>query len=271
MRINANTVCLIECGQEKRAGKRYFISREPQHYLFVVSYSRMLLRVNQKQYHMQPFTFIVIPFETPELILETKNITAYRYLHISCTEEYLQKFSEHNLSFSEMHTLAQPLAAEEIWKLLQQSVYSSKIHHAPETGQYALHLLLYLFMEGSDGTVTRASEVPYYNKLTALRRKIYSSPAQSWYIQDICNYLGISRPYFHKIYLSAFGTTCTQDVIASRIACAKKLLETTDHAVSIISQQCGFDTDVYFMRQFKRHVGMTPTMYRRIYGQSSIS
>ena len=81
--------------------------------------------------------------------------------------------------------------------------------------------------------------------------------------------MGISRPYFHKIYLAAFGTTCTQDVIQSRIACSKRLLETTEDPIAVVSQQSGFETDVYFMRQFKRHVGMTPTAYRRIYRQSA--
>ncbi len=267
MLIHANTVCLIDCGQEKHTNIKHFISEASNHYLVIISSNRMFVRVNRKQYYMQPFTFMIVPFYTGELTLELRNITTYRYLHLYCTEEYLQKFSEHHVSFLEVYTLAQPLIFEELWKLLQQYIYPSKIHHTLETAQYALHLLLSLFMEGSDGTISRAIEVPHYHKLTSLRRKIYHSPAQHWNIQDICDNLGISKPYFHKLYLLAFGTTCTQDVIASRIAYAKKLLETTDNTVTVIAQQCGFETDIYFMRQFKRHIGITPTTYRRICGQ----
>lgn len=270
MLIHANTVSLIDCGQEKYAGIKHFISEESQHYLMIISSNRMLLRVNKKQYYMSPFTFMIIPFYTRELALETRSLITYRYLHLYCTEEYLQKFSEHHVSFWKVYTLAQPLVFEEIWKLLQQVIQPAKLCHTQETGQYALHLLLCLFMESSDGTISRASEIPHYHKLTILRRKIYRFPAQNWSIQDICDNLGISKPYFHRLYLLAFGTTCTQDVIASRIAHAKKLLATTDDTVYVIALQCGFDTDVYFMRQFKRHVGMTPTTYRRICGQSSM-
>ncbi|MDE7093289.1 MAG: AraC family transcriptional regulator [Oscillospiraceae bacterium] len=269
MLIHADSVDLIDCGQEKTVKKR-FISEELNHYLIILSNSRMLVRLNKKQYYMPPFTFMIVPFQTKELFLQLRNITIYRYLHLHCTEEYLQKFSKHHLNFSEVYTLAQPLVFEELWKLLQESIYSSKICHATETGQYTLHLLLCLLMEGSNGTVTPASEVPHYNKLTFLRSRIYRFPAQNWSIQEICDNLGISKPYFHKIYLLAFGTTCTQDVITSRIACAKKLLTTTNHTITVISQKCGFETDVYFMRQFKRRVGMTPTTYRHVCEQSSI-
>jgi AraC-like DNA-binding protein len=132
-------------------------------------------------------------------------------------------------------------------------------------------LLLCLLFEGTDGAATKAVEVPHYNKLTQLRHDIYQYPAESWFIQDICDNLGISRPYFHKLYVAAFGTTCTQDVIASRISYSKELLEETEESISFISQQCGFESDVYFMRKFKQHVGMTPTAYRRIYKKSTVT
>ena len=81
--------------------------------------------------------------------------------------------------------------------------------------------------------------------------------------------LGISRTYFHKLYVMAFGTTCLQDVVASRIAFAKMLLEITDHPISDIAQKCGFDNEVYFMRLFRRRVGITPTAYRRVVRQEN--
>jgi len=101
-------------------------------------------------------------------------------------------------------------------------------------------------------------------QLAALRAEIYQHPEEDWSIQEICERLCISRPYFHRIYQAAFDVTCTQDVIDSRILRAKQLLETTEEPIADISALCGFETDVYFMRQFKRHVGMTPTVYRRM-------
>ena len=265
--INTGEICLLDCGQQACASTQQFERQGEQNYLLVMCGVRTILRIDEKQYYMQPFTFVLLPFVESQIVVESQGMTAYRYLHLQMKEAFQKKLFNNGLTPRETHTLAQPLAIEEVWKLLLPAM-NADTPSKKEMGIHALRLLMCLLEEASDGTITRAAEVPHYDKLTALRHEIYKHPEKDWFIQDICNTLGISRPYFHKIYLAAFGTTCTQDVIASRIACSKRLLETTDKAINVVSQQSGFETDVYFMRQFKKHVGMTPTAYRRIYRQS---
>ncbi|MEE5992491.1 MAG: AraC family transcriptional regulator [Oscillospiraceae bacterium] len=265
--INTGEICLLECGQQAHAGTQQFSRKGEQDCLLVMCGVRTILRIDEKQCYMQPFTFVLLPFTEEQIVVDSQGLTAYRYLHLQISEPFMKRMLDSGLTFRETHTLAQPLAVEEVWKLLLPAM-EAETEAGKEIGVHSLRLLMCLLEQASDGTVTRAAEVPHYDKLTALRHEIYQKPEKDWFIQDICNNLGISRPYFHKIYLAAFGTTCTQDVIASRIACSKKLLETTDKAINVVSQQSGFETDVYFMRQFKKHVGMTPTAYRRIYRQT---
>lgn len=266
--ITTPDIRLTAFGERWQAGVEHLHAAEEKQHLLIMSGVRSILRINDRQYYMQPFTFLLHPVEDGGITVESQGATAYRYMVFTLSEAYLEKFRVLGMTTRETHTLAKPLAVEEIWKLLVP-VVEGKQNRNNDLGVHALELLVCLLLEASDGTVARAAEVPHYDKLTALRRQIYEHPEENWFIQDICDDLGISRPYFHKIYLSAFGTTCTQDVIASRIACSKRLLETTDEAITTISQLSGFETDVYFMRQFKRHVGMTPTAYRRINRQSA--
>lgn len=266
--IRTPDIILSEVGQQTQAGVCRLEAGKYGKFLLLMSGTRTIMRINDRQYYLQPFTFLFHPIENGVITVETQGTVAYRYLVLDISEAYQQKFRSMGMNVKETHTLANPLAVEEIWKIILPVMERNSAKN-PDLGVHALELLLCLLLEASDGTVTRAAEVPHYDKLTALRHKIYLHPEESWFIQDICDELGISRPYFHKIYQAAFGTTCTQDVIASRIACSKKLLETTDDAIASVSQQSGFETDVYFMRQFKRHVGMTPTAYRRIYRQSA--
>jgi len=260
--IITKEISLLDCGQQAKNGNREFSARKDKNYLLLMSGIRTVLKIQEKQYYMQPFTFLLYPLEET-LRIETQETAFYRYMQLRITDSYFKKIQEAGMSLYEVHTLAQPLAVEEIWKILLPFMEKDNLCSL-EMGEHALKLLMCLLMEASDGTVSKAAEIPHYDKLTALRHKIYANPSDSWYIQDICDDLGISRPYFHKLYLSAFGTTCTQDVIASRIAYSKKLLSATDKPIAAVSQQCGFETDVYFMRQFKRHVGMTPTAFRRV-------
>ena len=107
-------------------------------------------------------------------------------------------------------------------------------------------------------------DVPRYSELKAVREAIYDDPVNRWSADVISEDMGISRPYFHRLYHEAFGVTCRQDIIESRLIYAAELLRTTDMSVSEVAEKCGYDSDAYFMRQFKQHKGCTPTEYRRI-------
>jgi AraC-like DNA-binding protein len=79
----------------------------------------------------------------------------------------------------------------------------------------------------------------------------------------MCEDMQISRTYFHRLYFEAFGVTFRQDIIESRLIHASELLKNTDLSVTAISETCGYDSESYFMRQFKQHKGCTPSEYRR--------
>jgi AraC-like DNA-binding protein len=79
----------------------------------------------------------------------------------------------------------------------------------------------------------------------------------------MCDEMRISRTYFHRLWFAAFGVTCRQDVIESRLLRAAELLKNTDKSVYEIAVDCGYDSESYFMRQFKKHKNCTPSEFRR--------
>lgn len=118
-------------------------------------------------------------------------------------------------------------------------------------------------MCSTEPTPQPVRDVPMYHRFKALREEIYDDPMRPWSVDELCAELDISRTYFHRIYLSAFGVTFLQDVIESRLVYAEELLSETELSVSAVAEQCGYDSDSYFMRQFKQHRGCTPTEFRR--------
>lgn len=112
-------------------------------------------------------------------------------------------------------------------------------------------------------TESEKNHIPKYPALQNLRRHIYDNPMIDWSVSVVCRKLSISKTYFHRLYTEAFGTTFTQDVIESRLLYATQLLAGTELSVSEIAEKCGYESDSYFMRQFKKHRGCTPTEYRR--------
>lgn len=108
-----------------------------------------------------------------------------------------------------------------------------------------------------------SQSVPKYSALKRLRESIYSEPMRERTVDEMCAELGVGRTYFHRIYLSAFGVTCRQDIIESRLIYAENLLLNTRLSVSAVAEKCGYESDSYFMRQFRQHRGCTPTEFRR--------
>lgn len=106
-------------------------------------------------------------------------------------------------------------------------------------------------------------EISHIDELKALRESVYESPMSQWMAMECANDMGISRAYFHRLYFSAFGVTFLHDIIESRLMYASELLETTELSVNTIAEKCGYESDSYFMRQFKKYRGCTPTEYRK--------
>lgn len=104
--------------------------------------------------------------------------------------------------------------------------------------------------------------IAHLTKLKRLRENIYEEPVRQWSASECAAEIGISREYFHRLYLSAFGVTFLHDTIESRLMYASELLETTNLSITAIAEKCGYDSDSYFMRQFKKHRGCTPTQFR---------
>lgn len=102
----------------------------------------------------------------------------------------------------------------------------------------------------------------FSNKLISLRNEIYTNPAKDWKINDISNDLSISVSYLQHQYKLLFNNSIKKDVTLSRIEYSKYLLFNTDYTITSISQMCGYENDVHFMRTFKKEIGLTPTKYR---------
>jgi len=74
----------------------------------------------------------------------------------------------------------------------------------------------------------------------------------------------MSEPTFSKYFKAATGTTFSSMVKKLRIAYARRLLDTTDHAVAQVAAMSGYNNMANFNRQFLAEVGITPSAYRRL-------
>lgn len=81
-------------------------------------------------------------------------------------------------------------------------------------------------------------------------------------IKDIAKKAGISMYYMMHTFKKATGTTITEYKTSIKIACAKKLLISSDKSILEISQECGFGSSSYFSKVFMQSENVSPSEYR---------
>ncbi len=127
----------------------------------------------------------------------------------------------------------------------------------------SINLLLRLLMAKLGGTDEKSEHMSvHHSALSALRAEIYRNPSRKCRISDFAAQVSLSPSHFQALYKAEFGVSCYDDVITARIEMAKYYLLNTAFSVSRISELCGYENDVHFIRQFKSRVGMTAGEYR---------
>ena len=105
--------------------------------------------------------------------------------------------------------------------------------------------------------------IDYKEQIYRLRRNLISQPQKDWDIDAAAYDIGISRSHLQRRYKQIFGVTVKDDIISARIKRAMQLLTNTDMRIQEIAEQCGYNNESHFMRQFKEKCGMTAIQYRK--------
>ena len=81
---------------------------------------------------------------------------------------------------------------------------------------------------------------------------------------QICNQFFISKNTAYQLFHDEFDTTVNDFIIAKRLKRARELLKShPDLNVTEIASRCGFHDYNYFIRLFKKQIGITPLQLRK--------
>ncbi|WP_158606905.1 helix-turn-helix domain-containing protein [Paenibacillus ginsengarvi] len=89
------------------------------------------------------------------------------------------------------------------------------------------------------------------------------------YLNELCKLVNMSPYYFSRFFKKSMGVTLTEHITASRIRLAKKMLLNSDDTVVEIAGKTGFCDIQYFGKVFKRETGLSPSLYKKSYRQTS--
>lgn len=88
-------------------------------------------------------------------------------------------------------------------------------------------------------------------------------------VEDLAKDACMSPGHFIRLFKEELGCTPTQFLIDRKIMKAKLMLASESIMMKEIAYRLGYEDVSYFTRLFKKHVGITPSLYRQTYNSTS--
>jgi transcriptional regulator GlxA family with amidase domain len=111
--------------------------------------------------------------------------------------------------------------------------------------------------------------MPLARHLLRARDLVDSRYAEPLDLEALARAAHVSPRHFSRSFRETFGETPHRYLITRRIERARHLLRTTDMQVAKVCLAVGFNSVGSFTTTFRRHVGLSPTEYRRESGGPS--
>lgn len=142
----------------------------------------------------------------------------------------------------------------------QENIYSSSMI------DYALSLLM---MEITQELLNKSYTLPSpIIHITEWIRANYYLPLTVKELADEFNY---NADYLSTLFKKSTGQSITQFINKVRIDTSKTLLVNFDISIKEIAYSCGFQDEKYYMKTFKKQVGMTPSQYKKAFEKKYIN
>jgi transcriptional regulator GlxA family with amidase domain len=89
-----------------------------------------------------------------------------------------------------------------------------------------------------------------------------SRPTEPWETAELADLVNLSASRLRHLFKQETGTTPARYLKTIRLSRAATLLRTTFMSIKEIAMSVGLTTASYFVREFRKSYGMTPTEFR---------
>lgn len=244
-----------------------FFQNHPQGigcYLLLLIKTPAFCKLNKKKFEIKANSFLLISPTTPCSYGPTKDIYTDDWLFFGIDEDEKSTFEKLKIPFDKPIFLGNIDELSQLIHFIAFEHYSSDFHHT-EIEKHYIQIFLYKISRMIQSENIHSTELfaTKNDKITYLRTKIYAEPGYFLTVDDMADFVNLSRSRFQHLYKENFGINVKSDLIQARIEYCKKLLETTPFTISEIASKTGYKSEYSLMRQFKETTGQTPSEFRK--------
>jgi iron complex transport system substrate-binding protein len=100
------------------------------------------------------------------------------------------------------------------------------------------------------------------SKISLVKSYLEQNYDKEIWIDELARQMGYSTPHFINKFKAYYGITPKAFLSQIKVLKAKELLLSTDKLSREIAYTLGFVDELYFIRFFKKHTGLTPKRFR---------
>ncbi|MBO7741920.1 MAG: helix-turn-helix transcriptional regulator [Victivallales bacterium] len=128
---------------------------------------------------------------------------------------------------------------------------------------FAVAKLEYLLLQLQNQESNEETGSYHYREFNDLRRNVVLTPEKNWDFTIEAAKMNISPKHFRRLFRGFFGMPPLQFLLHQRVLKACGILMTSLEPVKSIGYACGFPSEFYFSRIFKKYMKVSPENYRR--------
>lgn len=257
-----------DMGRQMHHDRRFEILREngvsddgKSDFLFLYFYSSCFVELDGEIIHVEPPAAIIFDVDFRQHYYAEDDEYVDDFVHF-WFDESRSFVDDINLPLNQVIFLKENYIVSELLQKMYEE-FISENRNREMSLEYIFRLILLKISDLSKQENVWKKNERYGEMLAEIRSQIYLNPVYNWSAAECAAKQGLSISYFQKIYKKNFGCTFGQDVMTGRLEQAKHLLLTSNYSVKEIALRCGYNSETFFMKQFKRKLGVTPSQYRK--------
>ncbi len=261
-----NDLFLTRCGiQECEAGYSWGPKLRRQYHMHFVLDGKGYLEIEGSTYVLEKDQiFLIHPNTMAHYYADYDNPWTYAFIsfHGNKAEQYMRQ-----AGFSPgCYTRDCVFPTEQYVEIIQSMLLTHQLTITNELRRVSLLFQLFSMLTDSYHSLIDTDakhEYPPETYFEHALQYIQLNFGENIRIQDIADYIGITRSYLHHLFNKKENLSPQKYLLNYRMAKAKELLSTTDIRITDIASAVGYADSLAFSKIFRNHTGLSPSAYRK--------